>query len=147
MTEYPFRFGTKAETLSRLGSALNLSSILPSYYFNIGEWDKNSEQILQKIVDFANAKPLIIRSSAQNEDGNLNSMAGAFESCLNVSSNDHSQIQNAIESVINSYGSESQNDDQILIPDLFIYYLSVSSSNILILNSGVDNTVFFCSLT
>ena len=25
--------------------------------------------------------------------------------------------------------------------------LSVSSSNMLILNSGVDNTVFFCSLT
>jgi hypothetical protein len=115
LTESPFRFGTKAETLSRLGSALNLSNILPSYYFNIGEWNKNAEQILQKTINFANGKPLIVRSSAQNEDGNLNSMAGAFESCLNVSSNDHSQIQNAIESVINSYGAESQNDDQILI--------------------------------
>ena len=120
MTEPRFKFGTKAETLSRLDSALSLSNVLPNYYFSALEWQENPAKILQKTMSFANTQPLIIRSSAQNEDGSVSSMAGAFASCLNVSANDEKQIQQAIESVIHSYSAHSNsahccNEDQVLI--------------------------------
>jgi hypothetical protein len=115
LTETRFRFGTKAETLSRLSSTLSLSAILPTYYFSILEWKENPTQILQKIMDFGKSQALIIRSSAQNEDGSVSSMAGAFESCLDVPSDDAGQIQDAIENVIHSYTEERCNEDQVLI--------------------------------
>jgi len=115
LTKPRFRFGTKAETLSRLSSALSLSAILPTYYFSTLEWKENPAQILQKIMAFGKTQALIIRSSAQNEDGSISSMAGAFESCLNVPSDDAGQIQEAIENVIHSYSEERCNEDQVLI--------------------------------
>lgn len=115
VTESLFRFGTKAETLSRLGSALNLSTTLPSYFFTVNEWNKDSTEILNKAATFTNAIFLIVRSSAQNEDGKQDSMAGAFESRLNVPANDKEQICQAIESVIHSYNENGSCEDQVLI--------------------------------
>jgi hypothetical protein len=115
LTEPRFIFGTKAETLSRLSGALSLSNILPTYYFSVLEWKENPSKILQETMTFAKRQSLIIRSSAQNEDGGASSMAGAFESCLNVASDEVSQIQHAIERVIHSYTPQSCNEDQVLV--------------------------------
>lgn len=115
LTKPRFIFGTKAETLSRLSSALSLSTILPTYYFSTLEWKENPSKILQSIMAFGKTEPLIIRSSAQNEDGSVSSMAGAFESCLNIPSDDAGQIKDAIENVIHSYTEERCNEDQVLI--------------------------------
>ena len=115
LTEPRFIFGTKAETLSRLSGALSLSNILPTYYFNVLEWKENPSKILQETMTFAKRQSLIIRSSAQNEDGSASSMAGAFESCLNVACDEVSQIQQAIERVIHSYNPQCCNEDQVLV--------------------------------
>ncbi|NMH59638.1 pyruvate, phosphate dikinase [Alteromonas sp. MYP5] len=110
-----FKFGTKAETLARLRSKLKMSSVLPSYFFTIDEWNVKKEQILQEIVDFGAAQPLIIRSSSQYEDGKQESMAGAFESCLNIPSQDKALLLKSIENVISSYGENGRSNDQVLI--------------------------------
>jgi hypothetical protein len=115
LTEPRFIFGTKAGTLSRLSGALSLSNILPTYYFNVLEWKENPSKILQETMTFAKRQSLIIRSSAQNEDGSASSMAGAFESCLNVACDEVSQIQQAIERVIHSYNPQCCNEDQVLV--------------------------------
>lgn len=110
-----FVFGTKSETLTKLQPLLTQAKILPILYFSEGDWRRDSAQVLNSIHVFSPENDLIIRSSAKNEDGHENSMAGAFLSCLNVSVNDEAGLISAIEQVIDSFSDFSQTDNQILV--------------------------------
>ena len=102
--------GTKAETLENLiNEGFNIP---PLMYFNVNDWKRNEEAIVLKIIsDFGNSR-LAIRSSAKAEDTEEFSMAGAFESILNVLPN-NSSIKSAINSVINSFDTDLTN--QVLV--------------------------------
>ena len=81
-TKYNIK-GTKAETLKKLE---NIGYNVPKvYFFTVSEWNISSEIILEKIISLFYGQKLAIRSSTKAEDTEDSSMAGAFESLLNVS--------------------------------------------------------------
>ena len=107
--------GTKAETLDFLRKKDFPIPLL--YYFTTKQWITNQENILSNIFSrFNKNKYLAIRSSSLSEDNEKNSMAGAFESLLNVNKANKNQIVNSINTVINSFDKNLKN--QILIQSM-----------------------------
>ncbi|HEY4319066.1 MAG TPA: PEP-utilizing enzyme [Herbaspirillum sp.] len=110
------RFGTKSETLKRLQPLVSHSRILPLFYFTALEWQRQPEEILATIHRMEHGGNVIVRSSAQNEDGEIHSMAGAFTSCLNVSTTLPGALDSAIRKVIGSFTRHRHSDaNQILV--------------------------------
>ena len=102
--------GTKAETLTLLFSlGYNVPKV---YYFSVKEWNHDKDSIVKHIINFFEKKSLAIRSSTNAEDRADSSMAGAFESILNVALVEN-EIINAVAKVIKSYDHDLAN--QILI--------------------------------
>jgi len=108
------QMGTKAETLfslSKLG--YNVPDI---YYFTVNEWKNSKEEILIKILNtFSKTKKVAVRSSSLNEDTDTISMAGAYQSLLNVKL-DKNLLSKAIEKVISSFDLSKNN--QVLIQEM-----------------------------
>ena len=94
--------GTKAEVLSNLS---RIGFPVPEvFYFTVDEWVQDSAAILSQIVTvFENHQKLAIRSSSQSEDTAENSMAGAFDSFLNVQTGSLKKIKSSVERVIASF--------------------------------------------
>jgi len=110
-----FILGTKAETLARLEPVVCKSYIGRQVSFTSYDWKVNSQNVLNNIfVEFNNEK-LVIRSSSKGEDNWFSSNAGGFESLLNIDASDRTEVRQAIETVIASYGSGQNGDDQVLI--------------------------------
>jgi len=77
------------------------------------EWRLHKEKVLQALREAHWLEtPLIVRSSAKNEDTQEESMAGKFTSVLNV--NGREEIEVAINRVIASYG-DFDGDNQVLL--------------------------------
>ncbi len=123
-------FTSKANVLYSLQKKIKKSKIEKLYFFKVFEWIENSSNILENIdKKFQNSKYIIIRSSALGEDSLEKSFAGTYESILNVSPKNKNLIQKAINSVIESYsknGNENQ-DNQIIIQN---QTLNVSTSGV-----------------
>ena len=103
-------FGTKAETLANL-SELGYNVPLV-YYFSVKKWNKSPNDIIESIIKLFPDKLLAIRSSTKVEDAEDSSMAGAFESILNVKP-EKKLVIGAIKEVINSFDDDLTN--QVLI--------------------------------
>jgi glutamine kinase len=103
--------GTKAEVLKKMQEAR--FPVPKNMYFNVTNWKKNSEEIISIIQTNFKNKKLAIRSSSQSEDTSEDSMAGAFDSFLNICSNNLNDIKKAINNVIDSFDNNSEN--QVLI--------------------------------
>ncbi|PWH86996.1 pyruvate, phosphate dikinase [Brumimicrobium oceani] len=102
--------GTKAETLEFLE---NIEYNVPSvFYFTVKEWKENKLDLIEKVLAKYEGNLLAIRSSTKAEDTADSSMAGAFESILNVKLNAES-IDKAVEKVIASFDEDQTN--QILV--------------------------------
>lgn len=108
------KFRTKAKTLEELSFHLKSADILPLYRFKIKDFINNEDNVLAHINKL-NSQQFIIRSSSLNEDTSQYSMAGKFESILNVV-NSKKEIKNAISIVMNSMSSE--NDEVFVQPML-----------------------------
>ena len=93
-------FTSKANVLEYLQPKLKLSKIEKLYFFEINDFEKDQNQIINKIMDFFNSK-IIIRSSALGEDSFESSEAGNYESIQNVST-ESTEIKNAI-NIIKSF--------------------------------------------
>lgn len=109
----PFTFGTKAETLERFKPHVTQAHILDLYYFTVDRWLAEKNAILHTIKERFPDQKLAVRSSAQGEDSAYYSMAGAYTSCLDVASNSDETLTSKIETVIDSYSGNPQ--DQVLI--------------------------------
>jgi len=107
-----YKFGTKAETLERLGSLLSLSSVPKFYYFTVEEWQRNREAILKKASACFGRHRLIVRSSASFEDNAAATMAGLHDSIPNISADDKNSLSGAIDKVILSYEKSAQGGNQ-----------------------------------
>ena len=95
--------GTKAETLLILSKLdYNVPSV---YYFTVEDWNHDSDKIIATIINLFPKTLLAIRSSTKAEDTEDSSMAGAFESLLNVKSNNQS-IMEAVAKVIKSFDDD-----------------------------------------
>ena len=102
--------GTKAKTLFELSQlGYNVPSV---YYFTVDLWQNDQEGVILKIIQKFSNDLLAIRSSTKAEDTEESSMAGAFESLLNVKPV-YEDIKTAVNKVIDSYDDDLSN--QILI--------------------------------
>ncbi|WP_166459462.1 PEP-utilizing enzyme [Amycolatopsis pithecellobii] len=112
-TTESFRFGTKAETLTRLARLIRSATLLPLVFFTAREWADDRESCLRRVFSHTwSSGTLIVRSSCHEEDGILASNAGRFLSCLNIRGTD--ELTTAIETVFASFDGD-RSDDQVLI--------------------------------
>ena len=107
-------FATKAETLEALAPRLRTAKILPQIRFTVGCWRAERERVLAEIrAQSWSTGPVIVRSSAQNEDGALSSQAGRYDSILNVVGEEH--LIRAAEEVIASFSAGGNAQDQVFV--------------------------------
>jgi glutamine kinase len=111
------QFQTKSKTLETLRSSLKNAKVLPVFSFDVHSWNDNSKNILNDILEKAWAsKPVVVRSSAIAEDSTSESLAGHFESILNVSGKN--EIKEAINDVIASYTDNNPSNEVFIQPML-----------------------------
>ncbi|VVB58868.1 Pyruvate phosphate dikinase, PEP/pyruvate binding domain [Candidatus Anstonella stagnisolia] len=113
-----FVFASKALTLERLQGRLSNSKIPPFVHFTIGEWESRQGEIVARIQE--KFKSLIaVRSSALNEDTKESSMAGYFESVLDVDPRSKEKIQEAVQKVSESYRKKGNGagENQVLVQE------------------------------
>ncbi len=105
--------GTKAVTLSRLAPVIRSARILPLRYFSVADWCADSSAVLAGLAsEHWSEKPMIVRSSARDEDSGHSSEAGRYLSVADVSG--VAALTEAIGRVIQSYGS-AEPEDQVLV--------------------------------
>lgn len=108
---------SKAKTLKLIQNQISKFKIPEFIFFENRDWQANASVLIEKIKHQFKDDFLAIRSSAANEDGIKKSMAGEFETVLNVSANEPSEISEAIIKVIHSYkrnGSLIDQDEVII---------------------------------
>lgn len=107
-------FGTKAETLEHLAPLLTKARVLPMVKFSVEQWNLAPEKIIGTINTCPwSTRPLIVRSSAASEDTQESSLAGHFQSVLNIKS--ENELREAIQTVIASYGSDADPASQVFV--------------------------------
>jgi len=116
-TKTSFQFGTKAQTLQRLHPLVKSATILNQVSFTVSDWKKNKDAVVNIIQKEFTSGKIVVRSSSLDEDSNIASMAGKYESILNVDATSKSAISDAITRVINSYGTKGSTNDanQVLV--------------------------------
>ncbi|PKL76412.1 MAG: phosphoenolpyruvate synthase [Candidatus Melainabacteria bacterium HGW-Melainabacteria-1] len=98
-------WGSKAETLASLRGRLQYGDLLPQIQFTRQDWALDCEAVIARIgAEDWLARPLVVRSSALNEDDSRQSLAGHYESILDVLGKE--ALQQAIERVIASFDDE-----------------------------------------
>lgn len=111
-----FTFGTKAQTLDRLAGRLSLAKLCRQHVFNTNAWHTNRNEVIRSISEVFPEERIVVRSSVEGEDDEAQSMAGAYESVVNVAPTPDA-IAEAVERVINSYG-EFSSPQEILIQNM-----------------------------
>ncbi len=109
------RFGTKAETLELLAPLLRSARVLPQVRLSVADWRRCSGEVVAEIeaAPWA-AGRMIVRSSTQSEDGGaFGSRAGEYESVAGVLG--RTELEQAIERVIASFGEDAPDHDQIFV--------------------------------
>ena len=86
------------------------------YFFTVEDWHQNKSGCLAEVASLLGAGPWVVRSSCGQEDTLESASAGAYETVLNV---EWDGLENAIETVIGSYGDASL-DDEILIQPMLV---------------------------
>ncbi|WP_165845396.1 PEP/pyruvate-binding domain-containing protein [Streptacidiphilus pinicola] len=105
-----WRFGTKAETLDRLGPLITEAQVPPLRYFQVRRWRQEREQVLDELLAAAWADaPLIVRSSTLHEDDPDHGQAGRYDSISGVRG--RAALARAVDEVIDSYGRSEPVDD------------------------------------
>ncbi len=110
-------WGSKAQTLERLRPLLKHGQILPQVCFQTQEWRADQSLVLERLeLNKWLSQALIVRSSAAQEDGLEQSLAGHFVSVLNVSG--RQAVTDAVEQVIVSFGDNAAEQEIFIQPML-----------------------------
>jgi len=113
-----FVLGTKAATLERLKGRLAQSDVLPLHYFRRRDWEVRPQEILAETLQaLGTVGPLIVRSSAIDEDGFASSNAGSFHSEAGVAP-EREPLRAAVGRVFASYASANPEDEVLVQPQL-----------------------------
>ncbi len=135
----PFAFGTKAETLQRLKSAVTAAEIPEICYFSLSEWAASRKETLNTLRRHFGNQPLAVRSSAQAEDGAKSSMAGAFLSKINVPCHILRELEDAIDQVVQSLTGDPH--DQVLVQPMVN---DVAVSGVIMTFDMVHGAPYYC---
>lgn len=103
-------FFSKSETLKFITNKLLFSNVLPLISFDFDNYKNNRKKIITKIQSHFSESRLIVRSSSMEEDTELTSNAGHFESVLNVNKSNSDELEFAINKVFDSMGIEAKNE-------------------------------------
>ena len=106
-------FGTKSDTLAALQPLVKKAVVPKLIRFTVAEWSALPVEITQEIAARFDGGQVVFRSSAVNEDGEQQSQAGAFASCLDVNSSQPRAVWSAVEEVIGSMDECPEN--QVLV--------------------------------
>lgn len=116
-SERVINFSTKAETLFNLLPLLKTAKCLPTFFFTISAWRKNKDGIFAELKkDNWFYQNLVVRSSAIGEDSYESSLAGQYESIINVQGEEN--LVTAVEKVISSFNSDNMNHQVLIQPYL-----------------------------
>lgn len=110
------KLGTKAETLQRLYQKLQNARVLPQMCFTVQEWNEENERVLENYGKLEWKDLVVVRSSSLMEDTSTQSLAGKYESVLNVSGEEN--LASAVEQVIASYDSADMHNQVLVQPML-----------------------------
>ena len=110
---------TKGNTLKNLENKIQLFLTPESMIFSVSEWINKKQEIIN-IIRKRFKKKIIFRSSTTFEDTEKSSAAGAFDSVLNINSNNVKEITKSIEKVIKSYKKKIKkiSNQQILVQEM-----------------------------
>lgn len=106
------KLSTKADTLRMLYSSLEHAKVLPQFSFTVGEFTAAGDKVMEAFEALEWKRRVIVRSSALNEDRAESSMAGKYESVMDVSGS--KMFEEAVCRVISSY-DDNNPDNQILV--------------------------------
>ena len=112
------KYKTKAQTLIGISSKLKKAKVCKSFIFSIDDWLKSQTNVIKNIQLSFRDTQIIVRSSALGEDGIFTSMAGAFDSVKDISSNDTSKLILGVNTVISSYGKNCNKKNEVLIQSM-----------------------------
>jgi phosphohistidine swiveling domain-containing protein len=106
--------------------------------FEVAFFLVSPSEVISSIKNTFCGRPLVIRSSAADEDGTQNACAGEYDSVLNVSSTDSEAIRVAIATVIASYERKGPRtgQDEVIVQEMV---LNTSMSGVIFthdLNTG-----------
>lgn len=103
------QFTTKAQTLCALRPILKTAVILPVITYSASKLASGCEHLFAELEQNAVMnQPLIVRSSAKNEDTNQESNAGKFLSIGNVRGK--AELAKAVQQVIQAMGDDEENE-------------------------------------
>lgn len=103
---------TKAQVLAQLAPELKIFQVPEFTFLTVQEFEENKMGYLASLPDKFGAQSLVVRSSAEDEDGISQSNAGAYHSVLDVNASDSLGLFNAAESVIASYKKNGKVSDR-----------------------------------
>ncbi|NOQ29640.1 MAG: hypothetical protein GQ570_00815 [Helicobacteraceae bacterium] len=126
------KLSSKSHTLEQLAKIISFADVLPMLRFKVSEYLDSSHLILEDIVAKFDQN-LIVRSSSVNEDNNITSNAGGFDSVANVKRNKE-ELDKAIQTVIKSYGKSLNKNDEVFVQPML---KNVSMSGV-VFTSDID---------
>ena len=111
-----FVMSSKSKTLERLQRIVKSAKILDQVRFTVEKWRETQDSLISEIQGCFPDQSIIVRSSSIAEDSFTESMAGRFESILNVDSSSVSSIADAVQKVIASFGDDTiEAKDEVFI--------------------------------
>ncbi|WP_158968187.1 PEP/pyruvate-binding domain-containing protein [Paraglaciecola sp. L3A3] len=115
---------SKADVLKNLEGQLEAAIVLPQFSFTLAMWLRCATALLDRFylqTDWSDTN-LVVRSSGLAEDGQKASLAGHFDSVLNVSG--RSELEAAIGKVVASFDQKNIKDQIFIQPMLTDVVLS-----------------------
>lgn len=115
-----FTVRSKAKTLEWLKERISLFRIPEYEVFDVASYSVNPDEIVTRIQSRFLPRRVIVRSSAADEDRKNSSLAGEYDSVLDVPTERPEQLRAAIDLVITSYSRNGlrSNYDEILIQEM-----------------------------
>lgn len=111
-------FGGKGRTLEQVAPLVRGAVVLDRLRFLATEWRDDPARVLDRVTELFGDRSVIVRSSAHAEDGVDESLAGAFQSVLDVPAGSRERLSAAVDEVVASYergGRHSHAADEVLV--------------------------------
>ncbi len=113
-----YQYKSKGQTLKFLEKRTNVFKVPKLILFKVSDFRAYPRETVENIITVFNCSYLAVRSSSLQEDCASSSAAGEFDSVLNVVSTDYDKLFKAITRVIESYGSKSSGDDEVIVQEM-----------------------------
>lgn len=109
-------FTGKASTLECLNRVLRSARTLPVYRFTVKQFLDHPWSIIEHIQTRWPHKKVAVRSSAFSEDAHRTSLAGHFQSVLDVNTLEYQRLESAIERVVTSFDKHDYQSEVFIQP-------------------------------